>query len=127
MLRLVCVRTAAVLLVTALLAPAIAAALCDVTCVRAHEQTAAAGEESCHAREHGAGTAMTSAAAPFCHTTTEALRATLAPAALNATLAVAVVPAGAIASTSVAPESTAHGVSRRAPPDPLLLSTQLRI
>jgi hypothetical protein len=120
-------RTAAIALVAALLAPAVAAALCDVTCVSAHEHAAAA-EESCHAHEGGGtGPAMTSAAAPFCHTTTDAPRAALAPAALSTTLAVAVVPAGATVPPGGAHEYPARDISRRPPPDPLIRTTQLRI
>ena len=120
-------RRMALLLVLTLIAPALAGALCDLTCVESHARAMHRGGE-CHGQQTTqVGRGLKAAGSLFCHNTGDEPDATLTSTPLQSAAPLAVLPVPPTPERRViAADSVADRSSWR-PPDLLLITTQLRI
>ena len=115
------------LLVLTLIAPALAGALCDLTCVGAHAHAVHKGGE-CHGQPSlPTGSGLKAAGSLFCHDTTDEPDATLTSAPLKSAAPLAVLPVPPTPEPRTIAADHVPGRSSWRPPDLLLITTQLRI
>lgn len=122
-------RGFALLIVLTLVAPAVAAALCDVTCATTHLHAAhRAAETTCHGQHSGdAEVRIKGVANPFCHDTGDRPSATLTAGSVQKAAPLAVlVEAPEPARQPLVVVLTSTSVAWH-PPDLLPVTTPLRI